>query len=393
MRKKLLLALSVALLLATAAIAVVTLPIFTPSRPVREQVIERELVIGNKVSVSVYRGGRLVQSVEKVGDPWLRNLFVLIADCFLGRYYTNPLEFYDINGAAYKTTEWEQYGISGTPILAVGIGGSDIAVTLYDYDLGLPYARVDVASDNVLTSDNGTMITISVSASWVADSNVTVKEVGLYWKGVAPRGGDTARYVLIARDLLPTPLSVVENDSVIVSYTIYIPYDRAPVLKNLAVLIANYIFGLNEYGKAYNYVTTDGTSTTDMDIGEERGTSPYDIVNEYTYLAAGSGLAIYRPTLNKLYSEVKRSTDPVQIDLSFNSTHAVFSLAAGVVTFTETTTITEVGIVIQSTDIDDGPGYAKKDVLVLYFPLEQSIKVPAGSGIKFTFKLAIRLSP
>ena len=391
MRRKLLLPLAVIVLLATAAIAAVTLLNYRSSKGSREHVLSTEISIGNRVAVAVYRNGKLIQRVEKVGDPWLLNFYAIIADVFLGRYYVDGVKFYDVSGAAHTRPDFEYEGLN--PTLAVGVGGSDIEVSPLDYELGLLYARVDVPSANVAVEDNGTMITITFSGSWTADQNVTLKEVGLYWKGSGDYGSTTAVYVLIARDLLPSPLSVVESDSVIVSYTVYIPYDKPPILKNLVALIANYVFGLKAYNKAISYVATDGTVTTVMDLGRDEKYSPYDAVKEYTYLEVGSGLAIYRSTLNKLYEKVKRSPNYVKIELSHNMTHVVFSLPAGAITFTAETTITEVGIVISATDINSGEGSASKDVLILYFPLEQPIKVPAGSGIKFTFQLAFRLAP
>ena len=390
MRRKLLLPLAVIVLLATAAIAAVTLLNYRSSKGSREHVLSTEISIGNRVAVAVYRNGKLIQRVEKVGDPWLLNFYAIIADVFLGRYYVDGVKFYDVSGAAHTRPDFEYEGLN--PTLAVGVGGSDIEVSPLDYELGLLYARVDVPSANVAVEDNGTMITITFSGSWTADQNVTLKEVGLYWKGSGDYGSTTAVYVLIARDLLPSPLSVVESDSVIVSYTVYIPYDKPPILKNLAALIANYVFGLKAYNKAINYVTTDGTATTVMDLGEDNSAFG-DRTMEHTYLVVGSGLAIYRSTLNKLYESVKSSQNYVKIEFSHNMTHVVFSLPAGAITFTSETTITEVGIVISGTDISSGADTTAKSVLILYFPLEQPIKVPAGSGIKFTFQLAFRLAP
>ncbi|MEM0459365.1 MAG: hypothetical protein QXZ31_05820, partial [Thermofilaceae archaeon] len=129
----------------------------------------------------------------------------------------------------------------------------------FDYELPSLIARVDVPSTGYSLTDNGTHIIISASGSWTASGAATVADVGLYWRGYSYNSG-TAFYVLIARDTLPTPITVLANDVVIATYTITIAYSRPPFLKNLAALIANYILGARYYNRAVSYTTWDGTS-------------------------------------------------------------------------------------------------------------------------------------
>ncbi|MEM1606084.1 MAG: hypothetical protein QXW41_07580, partial [Fervidicoccaceae archaeon] len=185
-----------------------------------------EMDVATAVKVQVYRGGQLVAEQEKVGDRLLYNFWALILNAFLGRYYNSPVSIYRADGTTFTQPDWEYIYNPNTvlnPLLAVGFGSSSSSVSFYDYELPSLLARVDVPSTGYSLADNGTHIIVSASASWTASSAATVTDVGLYWKGYSYNSG-TAFYVLIARDILPTPIAVAANDVVIVTYTIAIAY-------------------------------------------------------------------------------------------------------------------------------------------------------------------------
>ncbi|MEM4853795.1 MAG: hypothetical protein QXQ60_09525 [Thermofilum sp.] len=350
-----------------------------------------EMDVATSVKVQVYRGGQLVAEQEKVGDRLLYNFWALILNAFLGRYYNSPLAIYRVDGTTFTQPEWEY--ITGTPtynpMLAVGFGSGGTSVFFFDYELPSLLARVDVPSTGYSLTDNGTHIIISASGSWTASNAATVADVGLYWRGYS-FGSTTAFYVLIARDTLPTPIAVQANDVVIATYTITIAYNRPPFLKNLAALIANYILGARYYGKAVTFTTWDGTSTTVMDIGYDYYFgNPTDNVKEYLYVGVTSIQRPYMPIMSsvEILAETSRG---VTVNWGYNSTHVWFTLPAAPILIPSGGTVTGVFARIRDTDIASGSNINAQQVMVFYFPLDQPVTVPAGSGVKFEFTIYFR---
>ncbi|MEM2678104.1 MAG: hypothetical protein QXU62_05630 [Thermofilaceae archaeon] len=347
-----------------------------------------EMDVATSVKVQVYRGGRLVQEQEKVGDRLLANFWGLILNAFLGRYY-NQYTLYKVDGTTFAQPDWDLVvsSMNLLPLLAIGFGGGGTSVSFFDYELPALLARVDVSSSSYSVSDNGTHITVTASVSWTATSATTVADVGLYWKGYA-FGSTSAFYVLIARDTLPTPIQVEANDIVIATYTISIAYNRPPMLKNLAALIANYILGAKYYNRAITYTTWSGTATTTMDIGHEA--SNVDNIKEYLYIGVTSDTRPYMPALSSV-AILAESAGSVTIKRYYNSTHVWFLLEPAVgILIAEGGTVRGVYARIRDTDIDSGGSTNTQQVMVLYFPLDEPVTVPAGSGVKFEFAIYFR---
>jgi len=360
-----------------------------------EKNLGAEVKLINTITVTVKRANGEVETYVKHGDPWLKNFFALITNAFFGRYYVSAYSIYKVDGSTFTQPEWA-FTCSGYalyPLVAIGVGTGSTSVSPYDYELAILTQRIDVASTGTVCNDNGTHIDMSFSASYTASDSITIREVGLYWKGYS-FCGYTAFYVLMARDLI-TPITLAANDVLTVTYSVSIPYNRAPMLKNLAALMANYIFGMKNYGKSISFLTMTSTTTDVMDIGIDYYYNSYeDTIQEYAYVTIGSGDPIYRPTLSNLYQRVANSSSYVTINLALNSTHAVISLSGvGITVTTNSYVIKEVGLFIKSTDINPDKATNKQDVLLLYFPLSTPVSVPAGSGIKFTFTLAFPLAP
>jgi len=74
-----------------------------------------------------------------------------------------------------------------------------------------------------------------------------------------------------------------------------------------------------------------------------------------------------------------------------NSTHAKISYI-GSVSFSSSSTVSAVGLSFK-TDTDTATTNNFKDILILYFPLDNPLNVPAGSSVKFTFTIWLRLVP
>jgi type II secretory pathway pseudopilin PulG len=359
------------------------------NKQILEKNINLNVRIANTLTLTVHRANGKVETYVKEGDPWERNFFYLIVNSFFGRYYISPYTIYKTDGSTFTQPDWEDIGgtLNLNPLLAIGIGSGTTSFSPYDYELSVLVQRADVSSSNFVFNDNGTHIVETASASFTASSAVTISEVGLYWKGYQFNTA-TAFYVLIARDLI-TAISLASGDAVTVTYTITVPYNQAPMLKNLAALIADYILGAKYYGKTVSFATVGGTGASAMDIGTDSATSA-DNVKEYDYVYVGSGDPIYRTSLTNLYNSVANAS-AVTINLSVNNTYAVINLPTIAVTVPSANIIKEVGLIIANTDIDGSASNNAQKVMILYFPLSNPISVPAGSGVKFTFTITFPL--
>jgi len=265
--------------------------------------------------------------------------------------------------------------------MAIGIGTGSIAPSFYDVDLSNLIALIDVAAAGVSVTDNGTHIIASYTVSYSASSAVTVQEVGLYWKA-ADYGTNTYRYYLFARDVLTAPVILASGDVLGVTYTIAFLYNQPPMTYNFAALMFNYLFGLRYYGKALTFTTTDGTAASTADFG---------VVKEYAKVRFGNGVPSYNSKMVNVRMPVL-TTSNVVVNANNNKTHFWFSLLLGY-PFVNATTVTEAGLIIDSIDIDPVTSNNAKQLLVLYFPLQNPVSVPAQGAIKFTFNIVFRISP
>jgi hypothetical protein len=297
-----------------------------------------------------------------------------LANLLFGRYNTNPLTLYARDGTA-KTQVETEYVYTGTavhnidPYLAIGIGSGTASPTFYDVDLSNLITLIDVAASGVSVSDNGTHIVASYTVSYTASSAVTVSEVGLYWKA-ADYSTNTYRYYLFARDVLSTPISLAANDVLAVTYTVAFKYNEPPMTYNFAALMFNYIFGLNYYGKALTFTTTDGTATGNADFGYDGGSG--DGVKEYAKVRFGSGTPSYIAKIVDVRSALA-TTSSVQVNAGSNSTHFYFTLTVGY-PFTSDATVSEAALIIDSIDIDAAGSANAKLLLVLYFPITSPVQ-------------------
>jgi hypothetical protein len=163
---------------------------------------------------------------------------------------------------------------------------------------------------------------------------------------------------------------------------------------NFAALMFNYIFGLNYYGKALTFTTTDGTASGNADFGVDYGgTINTDAVKEYAKVRFGSGAPSYTAKINDVRSALA-TTGSAQVNAGSNSTHFYFTLTVGY-PFTSAATVSEAALIIDSIDIDATSitSTNAKQLLVLYFPITSPVQVPAGGAVKFTFTIAFRISP
>jgi hypothetical protein len=354
-----------------------------------------EIPLHNTLVITVQRTTGEAETYVKQGDPWTQNLIALIANHMLGRGYSSPLNIYKTDGSIFNYIETAYYGPSGSstpdPMLAIQIGQSDYALSPMQYALIQPIATFDVPSSGVSVSDDGVAITATFTSSWTASSDVTVREVGLILK-VCTYGTATYSTVLLARDVLSTPVSLGSGDVISVSYQVSFTYSQPPFLKNFAAVLFNYIFGLKYYGQARIITAADGSSVS-IDYGYDTGTpSASDYIKEPSSLIYdGADIASYAPSKATIGTIAIR-VDNVMVNVQVvNSTHAKISYI-GSTSSSSPVTVSAVGLSFK-TDTDTGYQNNYKDILILYFPFDNPLKVPAGSSVKFTFTIWLRLVP
>ncbi|MCI4408897.1 MAG: hypothetical protein JHC26_07375 [Thermofilum sp.] len=348
-----------------------------------------EVPLMNIITIKVYRSDGRVETYQKVGDPWTQNFMAAMANFMFVRYNTNPLNLYARDGQVKTQVETESTSTTGVnPYLAIGVGSGSLSPSFYDVDLSNPITLIDVAASGVSVTDNGTHIIASYSVSYTASSAVTVSEVGLYWKA-ADYNSQTYRYYLFARDVLSTPISLSANDVLAITYTITFKYNQPPMTYNFAALMFDYLFGLKYYNKALTFTTTDGTATNTADYGMDD--SPYDQVKEYAKIKFGSGVPSFTAKITDVRNTIT-TTNSVQVNANSNSTHFYFTLTVGY-PFTSATSVSEVALIIDSIDIDPSTNPNAKQLLLLYFPISNTVNVPAGGAIKFQFTIAFKISP
>jgi len=371
------------LILSVIGLSLLLIPPLLHKKP-REIATNEIAIVYPCVSVKVIRHGKIVQSVTKKGDMLTLNFIALIWNIMFGAHYEGgELTIKDKDGGAHNYIDTQHAGTN--PSLAIGIGTSSVNPSLLDYCLGAEYKLGDVDANHVSITDNGTCFILTATKEFVADSEVTIYEVGLFLKV-------NWGYTLLARDVLPEGVHLLANDTISVSYKLYFRYDKPPFTKNFYAILLDYFFGLVAYGKAINFVTKDGISTTGMDTGLEcsDGYRSYDELHESFRVAFGSGSLGWSPTREDLLHQELDLIPPYSRKLSYNATHVFIEIIV-TQSFNYAVTINELGFFFQ-TDINKGGGKNAKWIMFAYFTFPDT-HVPEGGAIRFYCKIIIPLSP
>ncbi|MEM4497544.1 MAG: hypothetical protein QW692_01820 [Nitrososphaerota archaeon] len=364
-----------------------------PAEIAGSYVLDVRDALKNDVKITVKRADGSIEVYEKAGDPWTVNVMYFIANYLLGREKVSAVSMIREDGTSRRIETEYVYTGGNTytnidPKVVIGIGSGSTPPSVYDVDLYNPIVKIEVPSTSVSVSDSGTALTATYTASWTATGSYAIRETGLYMLAAELGTNSIDDRFLLSRDVLDEPITVESGDVVSVTYTVTMEYARPPLTKHMAAIIFNYMLGLNAYGLARTLITTDGTSTTNVDLGYESNTSPYDVIKESAKLVVGSGAPSYLPTKLAVSNPVATVSD-IRVNYQVvNSTHMRIYWVGGV-GLTGEVTVTEVGVYM-NTDIEASNTGNQKDIMVLYFPLSTPVAVPAGGALKFSFDLYIR---
>jgi len=355
----------VAVGLAIAVAVIVLASVLTPayphfrdgSRPVTHALLN----ITASVEVKVLRNGEVIGHYEKVGDPITKQFYYMLVDNLFGWCCTSsPKYWYDTGGKTRTTTNVEDVGVN--PIAYIAIGQGSGTPSRNDYAL---FSEVMKDKAEVTLTDDTTnnKYVITYTKTFTSQTSFNLTEVGLML--YVDAGGNT--YVLIAHDVLQSPLNVSVGDSISVTYTIEVPYDTGgPFTKTFYAILINYFLG---------YKGTSGSSLTLISEGGS-STKFNDVKN--VYIEIGSGSSSQAPlwstyALGSKVADIRQDNTQFLTQYSENSTHITLKYITSL-TLTSDTSVSEVGFSIGD--------YNGRNFLLLYFPLESAVNVPANGGLR-----------
>lgn len=351
--------------------------------------------IQNNLILTVKRASGETETIVKKGDPWTANLAKLILDVLLGGHYGGTKQAFTYTDGTTGTmidTEGTVAGYGLNPTFAIAIGNGTAPFSVDDYTLSNQIALNDVPSNYIAFSDNGTCYNINVTSPFTVTCAVNITEVGLLIKVDSDTWDDiSAKYLLLSRDLLSPAVHLEANDTISITYVLYFPYGSPPFTKQFYGLVLNYFFGLRAYGHTITFTTTDGTQTSIADTAFDANG---EAIKEYLYTWIGNGSATWGYSNYTLNNKIATSPSNTPFSLSYNSTHAVFTVLV-TYAFASSNTVSEVGFVIHSIDIDHYSGsghYDKRDVLILYFVLDNPVYVESGGTFKFKCEIVLPLA-
>jgi hypothetical protein len=399
-----------------------------PSSQAEEPVIgvKASAPLGLHARIEAYKNGGLV--FAKDGDPWTLNLAKLIK--FL-MFTVDAADWPDVRPTAVQqpnrlttittaiTSLWYRrtYSINA-PVIGIGSGNATPSVN--DVSLQSTITLYDVVdASNVAFQDAGSFYWLNITGQF-AGLAVTVREVGLFIRvvGVAASNPPDQQFLLLlARDLVSPPITLVADDVLVVKYAIRVSKD---VLVQFGLCdLVQVVFGLGDVNLRGTYpcsrTSRPSGSVLPAPILETAGTcvpgpnAPcvkavfatasityttrfalttvppgiiMDVRSPLTTITTNSTHMIIRTTLRL---GVSSSTTLYGL-VFYRGVFLITSFGTGVVTYTAFTTRVVTW---------EGPsgGTNPNDVYPLMFiPFSPPLDVPAGSKVQVTLELALPIA-
>jgi len=171
--------------------------------------------LGLVVILEHYRDEVLIDRVEKENDIFLKNFGSYWAASFqgtdsgVGVYYN----VYNENDGSTKTFYWADENRIDNTNIHIGTGTTAPALT----DWSLETEAYEKKVMQIVYSVTGSQMNVTMACSFTIDASYAITEVGYSNMLYAGTGNI---YVMMARDITPAPLNVVEGDIVTVKYVI-----------------------------------------------------------------------------------------------------------------------------------------------------------------------------
>jgi len=379
------------------------------------------LKITASYEIKVYRDGELIAERHKENDPITIQWYRMVANMMFGFIRSGALTWYDTGYNARTWVDTEQDYVSGdkmyvgsyNPVMYVVLGSGSGTPSSYDYKM---FSEVTKAVPDMTVTDDSvnSQYIVTYTKTFTIQQDFTLTEVGLELRlDIDTSGGRTLVYVLVAHDSVSPSISLVEGDSVAITYEITIPYTTTgPFTRWFYNALINYWLGYtgttgypnNQPRGSFLTLKAESSNTGVIDtaldyFGYDTSNTylPKDnVAGEYFYIEIGNGSSTASP-LFETYTLANRlqrlSTTDSQAIAEVNETgsfqiHYIVSF-----TFTSSASITEIGVSYY-TDRGSGPNYISKSgsglngnyngdyYLWLYWTLPSPINIDAGDGLR-----------
>jgi hypothetical protein len=397
-----------------------------PSSQAEEPVtgVKASVPLGLHARIEAYKNGGLV--FAKDGDPWTVNLAKLIK--FL-LFTVDGADWPDVMPTVVRqpnrlttittvlTSLWYRRGPYGVHAPVIGIGSGTATPSVDDTSLQSTITLYDVVdASNVAFQDAGSFYWLNITGQFTGLA-VTVSEVGLFRRVVETATSappDQRPLLLLARDLVAPPITLVADDVLVVKYAIRISKD---VLVQFGLCdLVQVVFGLGDINLRASYpcprtaqpgntafpaphlesgsACTGGTNapcvkavfaTASITYTDRfaLATVPSGVVMEarspLTTITTNSTHLIIRTTLRLAVTSSTTFYGLVFFRGVFQST----SYGSGLATYTAFTTR------VVTWEGQSGSGGYTGTYPLMFIPFDPPLTVPAGSKVQVTLELAI----
>jgi hypothetical protein len=385
-----------------------------------------------RARVEAYKNNELV--FEKDGDPWTLNFARLIKMLF---FTTDATDWPDVRPTVVRQpnrlttittaiTNFNYMRVATVYAPVIGIGSGTAAPSVNDVSLQSTITLYDVIDpSNVALSDAGAFFWLNITGQF-ADLAATVSEVGLFVRAnegtTSPLAPDQAFLLLLARDLITPPITLVADDVLVVKYAIRISKD---VLVRFGFCdLVQVVFGLGDRNLRGIYPCTrpSSHSSAPPNIGIGAANTCAAISGE---LSSACVTAVFA-TASIAYTDrflFSNTTVPgfaipmrsPMTTITTNSTHLIIltTIRLGVSSdatiyglvlnrggtsrpagpyATATLTYTAFTTRLVTVDAARTTYFSPGSWTVMFIPFDPPLTVPAGSKVQVTLELAIPIS-
>jgi hypothetical protein len=384
-----------------------------------------------RARVEAYKNNELV--FAKDGDPWTLNFARLIMMLF---FTTDAADWPDVRPTVVRQpnrlttittaiTNFNYMRVRTVYAPVIGIGSGTVAPSVNDISLQSTIALYDVIDpSNVALSDAGAFFWLNITGQFTGLA-VTVGEAGLFVRvnegTTDPLAPDQAFLLLLARDLISPPVTLVADDVLVVKYAIRISKD---VLVRFGFCdLVQVVFGLGDrnlrgiyscprplsgpspptiaFGAANNCGTSQYSSACVTAVFATASIAYTDRFQFSTATVPGLSFPMTSPmtviTTNSTHLIIRTtillgvSSDTTLYGLLLNRGGAGRLRADGYVT----AVLTYTAFTTRLVTVDGGPasGYSAPGTwTVMFIPFNPPLSVPAGSKVQVTLELAIPIS-
>jgi hypothetical protein len=391
--------------------------------------VKASVPLGLHARIEVYKNGGL--AFAKEGDPWTVNLAKMIKLLF---FTTDATDWPDVRPTVVRQpnrlttittaiTNFNYMRVRTVYAPVIGIGSGTAAPSVNDISLQSTITLYDVIDpSNVALSDAGAFFWLNITGQFTGLA-VTVSEVGLFVRvneGITdPLAPDQAFLLLLARDLISPPITLVADDVLVVKYAIRISKD---VLVRFGFCdLVQVVFGLGDRHLRGIYPCTRPSSgpiigfSGSNDCGSTMfssacvtavfATASITYTDRFQFSGGVSGLAI--PMRSPMTTITTNSTHLIirtTILLGVSSDTTLYGLVlnrggAGRANPSSgayiTATLTYTAFTTRLVTVDGhnaGSPTVSSAWTAMFIPFDPPLSVPAGSKVQVTLELAVPIA-